>query len=629
MVAKRKFINIIAFLLAVLFTCFLAAGVSAETVSVQALVDKQEVSVGESFMLQIKIDGDDSPAAPDLSGLQDFTVQPKGGGQNNRESITIINGKINRVSEHGYVYNYNLVPQRDGLLTIPAIEIVVAGKILLTQPIAIKVNKPALTDDFKLRISASRQEIYVGQPVILTVTWFVNRNVEEFQINLPWVGDSRFKLSDLEEDRNYQGQDAIPIHLPDGRVIARKGSKGLDGLKYITVTFRKVLIPQQAGDISLEQTSVISKVLTGYKQQRSRQPFDNFFNRRREVYKQFVTPANSLTIKVLELPGDNRPADFTGLVGQYSLATAANPTGVNVGDPIALNIMVTGPQYLDNVTLPFLNKQPDLINGFKVPEEMSPGVVQGRVKTFTQTIRAKNANLQEIPAISLSYFNPDTKQYEIARSEPIPIQVESTRIVTALDAEGTDPGVVKQDLESLDRGIAHNYVGDEVLVNQEYNIEAWIGSWLGLMLLILPPTAFMLILVPVSVRRKRRQDSGIMLAKKAWHEFSRQARNLKKRVGAGGNAGLAAGPLNESIRLYLGSRLLLPPGAIIYDEIKEHLHRKGLDQVLLAELKEILDWCEAHQYAGVAESESGPEELRRIIDNSLAVIQKIDQCLKT
>ena len=316
-------------------------------------------------------------------------------------------------------------------------------------------------------------------------------------------------------------------------------------------------------------------------------------------------------------------------MGQYSLATTANPVEVNVGDPIALNIMVTGPQYLDNVTLPFLNKQPGLINGFKVPEEMSPGVVQGRVKTFTQTIRAKSVNVQEIPAISLSYFNPDTKQYEIARSEPIPIQVKSTRIITALDAEGTDPGVVKQDLESLDRGIAHNYVGDEVLENQEYNIESWIGSWLGLLLLILPPTAFLLIMVPASVRRKRRQDSSIILAKRAWHEFSRQARNLEKRVGAGGNAALAAGPLNESIRLYLGNRLLLPPGAIIYDEIKEHLRQKGVAPVLLAELKDILDWCEAHQYDGFAVSESGRDDVAAIIDNAHSVIRKIDKCLKT
>ena len=628
MCEKGKFINIIAFLLTLLFTCIPSTGMTAEVVSVQATAESQEVQVGESFLLEVKVDGDDSPAELDLSDLQDFTVQPKGGGPSNRESITIVNGKINRVSERSYIFRYSLTAKRDGLLTIPALEVLVGGKTLLTQPIAIKVNKPTVTDDFKLRMSVSRQEIYVGQPVVLTVTWFVHRNVEEFQFNLPLLDDNRFEISELEEDRNYRGQDAIAIHLADGKVIARKGSKGLDGLKYTTVTFRKVLIPQQAGEMTLAQASVVSKVLTGYRQRRSRQPFDDFFSRRQGVYKQFVTPSNSLTMKVSELPAENRPAGFTGLVGHYSLASAAQPTEVNIGDPVALNIMVTGPQYLDNVSLPFLSKQPELINGFKVPEEMSPGVAKDRVKTFTQTIRAKNAHVKEIPAISLSYFNPDTKHYEYTRSEPIPIQVKSTRIVTALDAEGTDPGVAKQDLESLDRGIAHNYVGEELLIDEEFEVESWLGSLPGLLILVIPPAAFLLILIPVTVRRKRLQDSSIIVSRRALQEFIREMNKLRKNM-VSYNTVQTAGSLNESIRSYLGNRLLLPPGAVIFDEVKENLRNKGADEILLGELKEILDWCEAHHYAGVAERESDKKDITVKIDSSLSVIQKIDRCLRT
>ena len=99
MAAKRKFINIITSLVALLLLCLQAAGVSAGTISVQAVAESQEVQVGQSFLLEIKVDGDDLPAELDLSGLKDFTVQPKGGGPSNRDSITIINGKMKRVSE--------------------------------------------------------------------------------------------------------------------------------------------------------------------------------------------------------------------------------------------------------------------------------------------------------------------------------------------------------------------------------------------------------------------------------------------------------------------------------------------------------------------------------------------------
>ena len=97
MIRQKQFINILLFTVVLIFAGLQNICVAAEALSVQAQVDKQEVSVGESFLLQIKIEGDDSPVEPDLSGLQDFTVQPRGGGQNNRESITIINGKMNRI----------------------------------------------------------------------------------------------------------------------------------------------------------------------------------------------------------------------------------------------------------------------------------------------------------------------------------------------------------------------------------------------------------------------------------------------------------------------------------------------------------------------------------------------------
>ena len=218
----KNFLHILLSVAIITVLGLLPFNVSAESLSVQAQVDKQEVTVGESFLLQVKIDGDDAPAEPDLTGLQDFTVQPRGGGQNNRESITIINGKVNRVSEHGYVFQYALTPKRDGILTIPAFAITAAGKTLFSQSITIKVSKPQQTDEFKLRQNLSETDCYVGQPLVFSLVWYVNKNIEEFQFLLPVLEDQRFMVVDFPEDRNYNGQDAIAINLNGSRIIARK-----------------------------------------------------------------------------------------------------------------------------------------------------------------------------------------------------------------------------------------------------------------------------------------------------------------------------------------------------------------------------------------------------------------------
>ena len=606
--------------------CLQPFNVAAEAISVQVQVDKQEVTVGESFLLQIKVDGDDSPAEPDLSGLRDFTVQPRGGGQNNRESITIVNGKVNRISEHGYIFRYALTPKRDGMLTIPALAITAAGKTLFSQPVTIKVVKPQLTDEFKLRQNLSETRCYVGQPIVFSVVWYVNRDIEEFQFLLPVLEDKRFEVVDYPEDRNYAGQDAIAIHLHGSKVIARKGRSG----QHVTVTLRRILIPREPGVYSLEPASVSSRVVTGYRQQRGGQPFNNrFFNDmlggRQPIFKQLLTQSSPLNLNVLSLP-ENPPQDFTGLVGQYSLAAQANPTEVNIGDPITLNIMVTGGVSLDNVILPPLKNQLGMEN-FKVPEEMGQGEIDGRVKTFTQTIRAKDPSITEIPGISLAYFNPETGAYESASSKAIPLQVKATKVVTARDAEGITVEERKNELTTLDKGIAHNYVGEEVLVNQHVEIASWFGSPLGLTLILFPPIAYLLVLVPMFIKRKRMLGGDALQAKRALHEFTGELAKLQKDIQQNGLQGTASG-LVEAIRVYLGKRLQMPAGALIFTDVAERLQQKGVDGSLLSELHDILDWCEAYHYGGIDTNGSGQDSLGKMLDNARVLFKEMDKCFK-
>ena len=627
---KKLFIHTILLVLVLLLAGLENIVAASESISVQAQVDRQEVTVGESFLLQIKIDGDDSPSEPDLSGLQDFTVQPRGGGQNNRESITIINGKLNRVSEHGYVFRYALTPKRDGILTIPALAITAAGKTLLSQPITIKVSKPQQTNEFKLHQSLSETDSYVGQPLVFKVVWYVNRDIEEFQFLLPVLEDQRFEVDDFPEDSNYTGQDAIVINLYGSKVIARTGKVG----QHTTVTVRRILIPREAGVYSLEPASVSSRVVTGYRSQRGAQPgspfnnrfFDDMLGRRQPVYKQLLTRSNSLQLNVQPLPDENRPQDFSGLVGQYSLAADASPTKVNVGDPITLNIMVTGGEYLDNVILPPLHNQPGL-DKFKVPEEMGQGEIDGRVKIFTQTIRAKDPLITEIPSVSLDYFNPETGRYESARSNAIALQVNTTKIVTAMDAEGITIGEGKSELTALDKGIAHNYAGEDVLVNQHVEISSWFSSPFGLVLILFPPTAYLLVLVPVFVRRKSMLNGEALQAKKALHDFSRELANLKKNMEQNGLHGTASG-LVEAIRDYFGKRLQMPGGSLVFADVAERLKPHGVDGDLLKELKGILDWCEAYHYGGVDENGGGQTSNEMMLENALSVLRKIDLCFK-
>ena len=155
----------------------------------------------------------------------------------------------------------------------------------------------------------------------------------------------------------------VAVPFLGSEVLARRGQGTLNGEQFTTLTLEKVLIPRETGQFRIGPAAVELNIVTG--QAPSRSIFDDFFSGSsflrnspfsREVTRKLVVPSNELNLEVLPLP-EPRPPSFTGLVGAYSIETAAAPTEVNVGDPITLTIRIRGPEPLDNIPAPALHRQ--------------------------------------------------------------------------------------------------------------------------------------------------------------------------------------------------------------------------------------------------------------------------------
>ena len=66
---------------------FFSIFAQAQEISVRAVVENDEVFVGEPFVFQIQIEGHDTPPTPDISALQFFQAEFAGGQKNNSESV--------------------------------------------------------------------------------------------------------------------------------------------------------------------------------------------------------------------------------------------------------------------------------------------------------------------------------------------------------------------------------------------------------------------------------------------------------------------------------------------------------------------------------------------------------------
>ncbi len=617
----RKLIFILACLIC-------AANLSyAADFSVKAVVERDEVYAGEPFTFQIQVSGSDNPEQPDMSHLTDFTVDFLGGRQNSSSSITIINGKVSQDIRKGYFFTWQLTPKKTGRFIIPSIEVSADGQRVSTDPIVIRVSKPVETDDFKLRLNLSTNECYVGEPLILTVKWYIGKNVQDFSFNLPLVETDDFLLTDMKVDTG-SGKKLYRINLGNREAIAEESRERYEGRDYVTLSFSLGLIPKRPGRIVIENATVACSELEGYERRRSTDPFSDLFDdeffgmSRRGVYKKVVIPSNAPVIKVKELPAEGRPHDFSGYVGRYELNANAEPLEVNVGDPVTLTISISGPEFLEHVNAPDLNRQKALAENFRIPSEMASGVVSGNEKIFTQTIRPMNSGVREIPSIEIPYFDTSLKKYRYASSKPIPIKVNETNVITFLDAEGAPiKGPTGAEIETLNRGIAFNYEDMSVIENKRLYPLSWLKSTGNAIIIFLPPFLYLLLLTGALLYRKRNADPMKNRAKKSYRAL---VDSLKKARKSGSGADETAEVVLAAFREYLGAKLRLSSGAITFRDVREHLVKRNIDEGIIERLRNIFECCEAGRYTG----NNLVSDRGSIIEQGLALAQELEKVLR-
>lgn len=618
-----------AFIFALIIIAFFSQTASGEPLLANAVVEKTTVFMGEPFIFQIQVSGSENPERPDLTRISEFFVAYQGGSQNNRSSMTIINGQMTRESTMGYVFSYQLTPKRTGRLQIPSITVRADHQRIQTAPIEINVQKPYETDNFKLRLGLSKTTCYRGEPITLTVTWYLGSDVKGFDVTLPLLEKKEsFYFINPEVDTNSGGK-FYRIPLAGGDAVGEKGEKRLNGKDYATITFQKILIPRKTGNITIEPATVLCEVLSGYKKGRDRfnndffsDFFDNNFsgNSRQGVYQKVAVPSNAIHLKVLEVPEKGKPAGFAGLVGEYKIKADAGPTDISVGDPITLKLTLSGPDYLDSVTLPPLNQQAALIKNFKIPRERAVGEISGKTKIFTQTIRPLRAGIKEIPSILVPYFDTKTGKYEVARTDPIEVTVKSARVVTAMDAEGKTQTVLENnEVETWANGIGYNYEDLDVIEDQNFGLAAWLKSPVLLCMTLIPPIIYFLILLGNLFMTRLNADP---LASRARRARVRLKARLKD-AGSQTSAETCCDKILDSFRQYLGDKLRIPAGALTFNDVGKSLEEKKIDGDSIKKIKALFDGCEAGRYAGG----SGKLDTSFLIAQALDLVKLLEKKL--
>ena len=578
-------------------------------VSVNIGVEKQTVVVGEPFLFRIVINGSNDAAPPDLAALtQDFDVEVAGTYPSNSQSITIINGQRSEVVKRTLNVDYQLRARRTGVLTIPQAAVIVNGRTYTTNPVRIQVNEATESEDFDLESTLSKNDCYVGEAIVLTTVFYIETQVKDVRFSMPALALDSLRSEALPVS-NVRG-DNIELNIDDKRVVATQEKITRNGEAVITLTFRHILIPRQAGTLILPKTILTAQGATGRRVQTR-----SLFGGSRTEYDSVVLTTDALSLNVKPLPTQGKPTDFSGLVGNYTIAATASPTTVDQGEPITLNLTLSGSHSLRFFELPPLQQQTVLATNFTIPEDMAPGALEGDSKRFTQTIRANSPKVTEIPPVSITYLNADTGHYQTASTNPIPITVNETNVVTSIDAEGGS--VVAPSLEhiAIDEGIAHNFTDASALIPQRFGPDVWLRTASSWLLLLMPPLLYTFFALGLFVRQRGGIFSIDSPQSRAFPELMATLDALDKDHDV-------HSPVLDALRSYLGTRLNRQASALTFADAAPPLEERGVDPTTRETLKEIFDECEVHRYAGGA---GVPTENAAFVDRVRECVQSLNK----
>ncbi|MDY7110084.1 MAG: BatD family protein [Planctomycetota bacterium] len=577
-------------------TAILCALSAAHAAEVSIALSSREVYVGMPFSLTITVReyenfGErDHPSIPEVAGLR--VLGPPS--QSTQSSYRNINGRITQ--SRTLELRYSLMATQAGEFTLPPLEVTVDGESFTGQPIEIIASKPEAGDLLFLEMEADDELVYLGEPVRLTLRiWIKRYDDEEFNVRLG-PGDtwslvsgqrSRFGLFENAigrlERRSWQG--AV------GQSRRRAGADGEEAV-YHVFEVDAVSRPQQAGPLNVEPVVLYLDYPT--RLERSR----DFFSAGRlriADSRPVVAASEPPAVEVRLPPEEGRPPFYAGAVGAFDIEVVAKPTEAAVGDPITITLIVRdrtpSGAPLELLQPPVLQRVPELERDFRIPPDPLAGVVEGRRKTFTQTIRAKNEQVDQVPAIPFAYFDPEREEYVTVRSEPIPLDIRAASTLTMAEIVGGEASGAPRatELTEVAGGILANHVGaDRLLTPQGLRVAWW--HWA---LLAAPPALFAAAALGRYEVRRLRHDRGYARRRAALRNAMRRLRSARSESGSA-RAEAVAGALTG----YVADRGNLPAGALTGAEAVAHLRSACAAPGLIDEVESLLAACEAMRYGG-------------------------------
>lgn len=582
----------------IVFFTFISASLFAQNkVDFVTTVSKSELGVHQRFKIEFTVNkqGADEFELPDM---KDFEVLS---GPSSSINQSWINGKASY--EQSYIFI--LKPKRVGIYTIPAATIEYRGKRVKSNPVQITVlhesevpkdpNDPYYIASQNIHLSAeiSNEQPYVGEGIYVVYKLYFSHQ----------IGFSNWQIKDVPQYNGFWNQD-IEVKNPEVQYTTYKGEK----YRYIILK-RALLIPQKSGKLDIDPIEM--EIAVGVPTGRG-----DFFGNAITQRVNYSTSSGQRKVAVKDLPYENRPADFTGAVGEFDFLVTASKDILRANETTEIKVQVSGKGNLKLFEIPKIETPTELevyTPEHKENVKTTLSGLSGKI-TDTYTVVPEFKGKYKIPETSFTYFSLKDKAFKTITNEPLIIDVTEGKISPSAAATEVVVTPGKQIVMATDK----NFRFIQYRTSFEPVVkEVFFKSNIFYLLLFLP---FIAIPIGIYIGKKKAKRDGDLVGKrlrKADKLAKKYLSQAKKQLGKKEAFYIS---LEKALHNYLKATLNIETSDISKEKISEILQGRKVDIDTIKDFIEVLNDCDFARYTPTTDT-----MMKEEFNKAKMVIAKIDK----
>ena len=385
---------------------------SCDDVEVTIELDRNRIGLDESASLTVNVSGSArSMDDPEIPEVEDLVIYSQGHSKN----ISIVNGQFTVSHTHTFL----IQPQKPGTYRIGPVRVKYGRKkakssilTLEVTPQSVPPARPGGSPEKSERYSSGvdrksktpRGEIFITNTVD-SDTIYVNQQI---------TASFRFyRRINLWENPEYSPPSFSGFWME--KLPQKQYFSVVDGKRYEVTEIRTALFPTAPGEHTIDPAGL--RVIL----EDSRRDMFSFFSRGKSV--DLETPA--IPIRVLPLPERDKPAKFSGCVGNFSIQAKVQESSVRKNEPVTLIVEVEGEGNIQTIPdIPFPASENFRL--YDSTSEVTTGAAGSTItgkKTYERIIVPLAEGNFEIPPLHLSYFNPESAEYRRASTKTIRLDI--------------------------------------------------------------------------------------------------------------------------------------------------------------------------------------------------------------